>query len=445
MEKNFDFVILGDSQPEGLWLAAGLARRSYSVAIVPSQTLGELPPLEALPMRFPEKVGNRQMDELLFKVGFFKLEESGLVADQESFQILQKKHRLSLSNQSEKWFTEMEREFPRSVELIARLRSGEKSKDGQNLSALVAQCTELQKDDLGFAEMVEMELSAGRPHLRRSMKEMSRDWVQKHLQEATHHFRPGKNLSESFRKFLLEHARKWGVQILEEAIEVEKGWRKFLLNKKWRANFLVVNTLAAAKLITRYRDDLAPDRVTHWLYYDRFFCTPDDLPEPLGELSYLQNFEGEGESYPLFVERDRLRDKAVITLGVWLPFQDSRIWESKIDAARRSLKRLLPFLSESVWKQIPSNFELNEMKGECVRRGDLDRLVFDLPEEKALTGILRLFRSHRRPKSLRSGVILVAPYLTACRDRMDSLRETLSTLEWFEKRGGRSVKRGTAS
>jgi len=436
MQRTFDFAILGDQQPGGLLLAAGLARRSYSVCIVPAPLLGELHPLEVRPLRWPERIGQRKLDELLFKVGFFKLEEAGLSPEDDQLQILLKKNRLSFDGKEDGWVRELQREFPGLQNQIADLKQRLRE-NAQAPTMAVQQCAILEKESAEFARLVKIESAEGRPLSHLSEKECSRRWVSKRLDAERRVFRLRPQGDQSYTRFLVEHCRKWGVQILEEPLGLESSWRGFHLSPQVKAQYLVVNSVAAARLTSKFRKDLSPEKITHWMYFDRFVVPVESVPEPLGEFSALSLEAEDQEPVILHVQRDRLRDRATITLGIWLPFSESRQWESAIERARASFKKLAPFVPESSFRSIPSPFELNEMKGESVRRGELERLQIEAPETNSKNW-MKLWASlfgRSRPASLHSRILVTAPFLTKGRGHAESLEECLQSIEYFEKKG----------
>jgi len=148
----------------------------------------------------------------------------------------------------------------------------------------------------------------------------------------------------------------------------------------------------------------------------------------------------------LHVQRDRLRDRATITLGIWLPFSESRQWEASIERARASFRKLAPFVSESSFKSIPSPLELNEMKGESVRRGELERLQLEPPDASSKNW-LKMWSAlfgRNRPASLHSRILVSAPFLVKGRGHAESLEECLQSIEYFEKRA-QGARREVAS
>lgn len=446
MQRSFDFAVLGDSHPEGLYVAAGLARRSYKVCLVPSAALGELPPLEPLPLRLPEKIGESRLDDLLFKVGFFKLEEALLEPVEDLSQVLLKKHRLQFDGKDSVWLQELIREFPQYEREWLKIKEGFQGA-AKSLNAAIQASLNIEKANPEYARLVELEGGDSRPFQRSFDRERTRHWLEK--QKRGRVYRPQNRPGESYSKFLLEHCRRWGVQILEDPVQVEGRWRHFQLNAQCKATHLIVNSLGAAKSLEmksrvgtkksipllgwlgfgRTRD-FQTDRVSHWMYFDRILTQPDKLPEPLGEWSRLALDDQFSEPVVLHVQRDRLRDRATLTLGVWLPFNESRQWEERIEAGRASLRKLLPFVPDTSFKALPSAFELNEMKGECVRRGELDRLCFESTgrERKGLWS-----KSARRPSSLANRILVSAPFMYSGWSRAESLEECLKTVEYFEK------------
>ena len=62
---TFDFAILGDNQPEGLLVAAGLLRKGFSVAIIKSSALEELPSEEEYSFELPAQFGVRRFERFI--------------------------------------------------------------------------------------------------------------------------------------------------------------------------------------------------------------------------------------------------------------------------------------------------------------------------------------------------------------------------------------------
>src|SRR4051812_62646 len=110
---TFDFAVLGDVEPEGLLTATALVRKGFSVAVISSSALGELSPDDELnSLVLPEKFFNRRLTDLLFRAGFFRLEDSGLSPSNYSLQSILPKHRLQSDGSLDAFKKEFLREFP---------------------------------------------------------------------------------------------------------------------------------------------------------------------------------------------------------------------------------------------------------------------------------------------------------------------------------------------
>jgi hypothetical protein len=239
-----------------------------------------------------------------------------------------------------------------------------------------------------------------------------------------------------YSKFLLDHCRKWGVSVVEEPLSFQTGWRHFQISSSVKAHYVIVNSLAGARLLSEVRKDLSVEKMSHWMYFDRLVSSVESLPEPLGEFSVLASEDRQALPVWLHAHRDHLRDRATVTLGIWLPFQDSRVWESTIESARQSFRKLAPFVPDSCFRQVPSPLELNEMKGECVRRGELDRLQIESIVEPMtrFKNFWKSMMSKRRPRSLSGRILVSAPHLGSSGSRGESLEDCFKALEFFEKR-----------
>jgi hypothetical protein len=434
--KRFDFCILGDSQPEGLLLAAALARKSFKVLLLPSSALGELPTHEVWPMRIPEKFGERRLDELLFKAGFFRLEDSGLVAVPAQHQILLSRHRLSFDGKRSRFQKEMEREFPRYAERVLRLTGGKNSEPRK-----WNQVQAWGREDPALSAMMLLGGCEGRMatlESDRGKAEAMRRWVEESSQEEGRFFEVSPELQEPYCQFLLDHCRKWGVQVMDQKVDLQSKWRRFQIAPGIEAQRLVVNTFSAFRQLGRMKSFEECQRpISHWLYFDRIRLPLDAIPEPLGDRASFQaggRLINSENAFVLHVHRDFLKDQAVLALGIWLPFQDSSGWGDRILRARDELRKLLPFIPEKSIPVLPSGLELAELKGECVRRGQVERLILEPRERRSAFRIPQFWRRKRTGPIRHSRVITSLPYLESVSGRRESLQTCFEALDQFEKK-----------
>jgi len=431
----FDYIVLGDSQPEGLLLAAGLARRSYRVGLLPSKNLGELPPQDSWPIEFPENLGSKRLDELLFKVGFFRLEESGLSPHENQYQILLKRHRLNLNGSMGRWQQEVEREFPREAQVLVEFRKSLRSapvngakRKGQSLQSLAG-------TQLALKQFLSLDGARSRPGLSHAQAlQMS---VESWSKDEAKTYRMNTKLEQPLNQYLTEHARKWGVQVLEEAVDLKMNWTDFELAEGVRSKNVIINSLAAGRALAKLQPTIWDQSISHWLYFDRLKLPLDKVPEPLCDQAYLQLNEDSNSAYSLKLTRDNLRDQAILTLGIWLPFSDSKYWIEEIERARDQLKKFMPFLPDGAFPEIPELLDLNEKKGECVRRGEIERLEFSQATpsrwKRIAKKICGQFGRKENSAQLSRRIFVSAPYLLGM-DRKQSLKACLEYLEDKERR-----------
>jgi|GEM_PF-6331042 len=439
--RFFDFAVLGDSHPEGLLLSAGLARRGYHVCLVPSQNLGELPSQDPWPLRLPSQMGKRHLDDLLFKVGFFRLEDSGLVPMEPSRQILLKKHRLSFNGSERRWEDELRREFPRAADKLVQLKKLVKSGVKGSVLKAFNRLNSLGKDDPELLEWVRIESLNGRPAMKSSAPEKIKNWVSQWRNESQKIYRISPSLGQPFSHFLTEHARKWGTQVIEESIDLKTRWNHYQLLPHVKSKNLILNSLAAMRLIAKMEPKLYSQNISHWLYFDRIQCSLDSVPEPLEELSFLDlgSSKDSARTCLLYVSRDKLKDRASLALGVWLDFNENKDWISSIEKARQSLKRLLAFLPPGEFKSIPSVFELTELKGECVRRGETERIAFENISHSGMKNFINQFKglmnlSPSMRGRLSKRIYVAVPHSLTSFSRQRVLEDCLRFLEHYERR-----------
>lgn len=443
-KEILDYCVLGDTQPEGLFLAAGLARKGARVGIVPSASLGELPPQEALPTRLPEKIGKRRLDDLLFQVGFFRLEESGLEAQELITQYLLPRHRISLDGKRETWVREYQREFSGSAKKILDLRESLSGEINMLRSRGFPQLLNRQIGEPSIRRLIEMEASEGRPEVFDGPDlrfKKYRSLVEKWSSDQNRVYRSKQKSNQPFHQFLLEHCRKWGVIVLEDDFQLKQKWGGYQVGSLYRSKNLIINSLAAMKHLAKNVQKSFELRPSHWLYFERLNCSEDLVPEPLAEWS-LMDFKSEDSELPvvLHIERNRLKDQSYLTLGTWLSFDDSSEWRSQIQKSRDSLKKVVAFLPDHSFQKFPSVLELNEMKGETVRRGELDRLGFKDGYQKTLVANFmgtiqkRLGFSYMGSFQLSKRIYVSAAYLIPGRYRKESLSDCLKFIESQERR-----------
>lgn len=397
-----------------------------------SQALGELPGQSAYPLELPETLDSKRLDDLLFKVGFFRLEDSGLVPSPKNYQVLLRKHRMSFDGRVGRWEAEVQREFPFIAGKLKQVMQSNPLKGGSILSSLAQEHDNLRS-------WVAIEAEQARP-LSSGLRKACARWIQRiqKPEEKVYHVSP--SLSQPFSQFLVEHARKWSVDLIEDGVQLKKSLGGFRINSNIKAKRLVVNSLGGARLLSTLYPKLFSNTVSHWLFYDRVHCSVDEVPEPLADVSYFNLTDSEGQPRTLFVQKDQLRDRAVLTICTWLPSEDSKLWLDQVKEGREQLKKIVPFLEESAFSNLPSIFELTEMKGECIRRGELDRLIFNAPDLNPIHRFRRHIRSVRPGKNtlnLGPRILVSAPHLLGSGSRRDKLEACLKTLEGFDKRGSK--------
>jgi len=432
---SYDFAVLGDTQPEGLLVASGLVRKGFSVTIVPSSMLEEMPGDEMFPTLFPTQAGGRKVDDLLFRAGFFRLEDSGLVSESLAWQFVFPKNRLTFEGSFDQWQPEFEREFPLAVKALERGFSQIK-KSGSNRAIIrkVAQdLIDLEKSDPSFTRWLKTSIeailqpmySASPQQWRRSVQR----WVEMVISHPGKVYRVDPKLKSPYHSFLVEHARKWGVQIQKDPFLLKAGWSQFQISPENRARHLILNSVGARRIYSRTHGHGLSERLDSWLYLDRVECSLSLVPEPLKEFCYLE------EGRLLHVKRDPLRDEALLSLGTWLPFEDSKSWAMRIEKGRAALQKLIPFLPANLFRSIPTLLELTEMRGECVRRGQVERLQpGEIPSSTGRSFMRWITRANRRPGLVARRVFSLSPHDHLYRNRMSSFEASLALLDHFDER-----------
>jgi hypothetical protein len=439
---SFDFAVLGDSQPEGLLVASGLARKGFSVAVVPSSQLGELPPEDSWPLRFPAQLGQRRLDDLLFRAGFFRLEESGLVSGHHESQVILKKNRLTFDGSLERLHKELIREFPPVADAFMRIVEIAKRPGSKNIKRAAQQLMMLKKQNENFSIWLDAEMqTVVRPVMMHKPLSAHIHWLLYVMSHGQRLYRVDPKLKQPYHQFLLEHARKWGVKVFEDPCQIRSHWGEFQISPTTQVRHIVVNGIGGARLLAKNLARTWSERMRYWLYVDTFECDLDEVPEPLEEISQLdfQDHVGDLPSQRILrVKRDPVRARATFHIGSWLSFEDTRAWATQIEMGRQAIRKFLPFLSAQVFRPLPNLLELTEIRGECMRRGQTDRLDpwIENPGKmrRWVDGVRRLVQSRKTPYRLSRGVFAVTPHFLSFRNRMASFEESLKLLDHFEAR-----------
>ena len=447
---RYDVAILGDSQPEGLLVAAGLVRKGLSVVIIPSSALDELPSEDLWPMILPAQVGSRRLDDLLFRAGFFRLEDSGLVASSFESQTVLKKNRLSFDGSFQRFSSELQREFPQWADTLIGLWESAKKSTEKNLRRAATEIENIQKKDPAFKEWMKAELiSSLHPTSKEDGSTLYRRWLDYATKQGTKVYRIDPKLRQPFTNFLLDHCRKWGAHIWSEALHLKMSFSSVQLSPTTTSRYLILNGAGGGRYLSRnvLKNSTADtkqklnERLNQWMYLDRIECPLTAIPEPLQEFCQIDfglAVAGQSSERHLFTIRDPLRQEAVLLLGSWLPFEDNKAWVSQIEQGRQTLLKLAPFIPASAFKPIPSLLDLTEMRGECVRRGQADRLIPAVEKASSFKRILKSFtglaRFSNQPFSPYRRVFAVSPHYLPYRNRTASLEESLKLLDYFDKK-----------
>lgn len=438
----YDFAVLGDQQAEGVLSAAALVRKGYSVLLVPSNLLGEMPQESQLPLVLPAQLGHKRLNDLLFRSGFFRLEESGMVIQNFSYQSILPKNRLQFDGQSQQWLSELEREFPHALRTFQSLFQNARKQTPQLLNRLSQELIEIGKRDPSFRMWLEAEVEfALKPSSDFQWQEVLKLWLTYLLKQEPKAFRVDPKLQVPYAQFLVEHARKWGVHVLETPCDFKSSWGAFELTKTHRAANLILNSMGAGRLLARHYSPKFAERYRAWLYWDILDCPWDLVPEPLQELVYFP-MSSTDSSMPahrlLTLKVGRERTQAQISLGTWLSFDDSKTWVVEIEKTRGLFRKLMPFLPDHHWRALPSLLELTEMKGECVRRGMSERLLVWAPKRsqwsRMLSSLLKALPRQRRPHALGRRIYPVHSHYLPFKNRVSSFEQSLSLLEYFERK-----------
>jgi len=428
---TFDFSILGDNQPEGLLVGASLARKGFSVGLVPSMSLGELHSDDFLPISLPSQAGGRKLDDLLFRAGFFRLEDSGLVSANSQQQFIFSRSRLNLEGAMENWLVEIKREFPFSATPFEKLLLNLKKQGFSRVSVskAVSEILDLEKRDPPFSRFLRSHLQNNLfpQNSAKEFKSALKLWLDLLLNQGGKIYRVDPKLKGGYPQFLVEHARKWGVQMVQEAIDLKSGMSSFQLSAGLKSKHIIINSLGGSRAVAKISKSHGLDRVKAWLYYDRIEVSLDLVPEPLDEFCCV---DFDGTSRLLYSRRDPLRNEAILTFGSWLNFDDSKSWTAEIEKGRHLLIKLLPFLPKTSFRQIPSLLELTEMRGECIRRGQIERLQTIAKRTSKVQSVVRGISD----RFWGSRVYTVHPGDLPYRSRLSSFGASLNLLDHFDER-----------
>lgn len=439
---TYDFAVLGDTQPEGLLAASGLVRKGFSVVIVPSSALAEMPPDDHWPLVLPAQMGQRKLNDLLFRAGFFRLEESGLTAMSHPIQVILPKNRLCFEGGAKEWLAEIEREFPHALKTFSNLFDTSKKMNPQHIHRAASELIEIQKRDPHFKAWLQTELHFCFKSICDELSvDIVKSWLLFVLKQENKAYRVDPKIKTPYNQFLIEHSKKWGAVVCSEPFELKSAWTAFQISANARAAHLIVNGMGGGRLLTKTLYPKLSERMKYWMVVDTVRCPLSQVPEPLQEFSQVNFGESVGAlpaARRLHLSADRLRGEAEISLGSWLPFDDTKPWVSQIEKGRACLKKIIPFIPDSAFRPIPSLLELTEQRGECIRRGESDRLI---PEEakvstfsRMISNLLSKCPSRRKPKTLARRIYPVNPHYLPQRNRLASFEESLVLLDYFEKK-----------
>lgn len=393
-ESLWDFAVLGDSQVEGLLLAAALAKRGYRVGLVPSSNMGELPLDVASQVELPEGFGSQRLDDFLFQAGFFQLEESGLRKLEQKRQFILPKHRLTFSSEPQCWDAEIQREFPLVAEILVRARRVASKEPKNNFGLSERLIREAVSKSPAAREFFSLDgawqTEGWNPEF--DLKSLIQAWASK----SRHVFKVDPSIALPYQEFLQEHARKFGVQLRPESIQIKKKVFGFELAKDLKAKRLILNSLAAIRMLSRDYPELYQQNISSWLFVRSWTLPLALIPEPLEEKVLIH--PSQGFDFVLRCFRDRSRSTAEVNFGVWLDFTDTKNWLSTIKETEEAILKLFPYWSESQVRKELSLFELTEMKGECVRRGDIRRLSFEKSRLSSWGRVSRRIKSGLRAR-----------------------------------------------
>jgi hypothetical protein len=269
----------------------------------------------------------------------------------------------------------------------------------------------------------------------REERRIIRRWLEYSLHQGGRRYVQDGSLKVPYTQFLEEHARKWGVSLLQEPLQLKSHWGHFQISATQKARQLISNSVGASRLLQKTLGCGRSEKVQSWLFLDRVDAPLGMVPEPLEDFASLRVDESSDETWLLFVQRDPLRDEAVISVGTWLPFEETKTWVEKIDQGRRHLLKLLPFLPAQSFRALPSLLELTELRGECVRRGQADRLrPLELALNRRQKLTQRFIRKKLRPSQMARRIFALSPYDLPERNRVASFEACLQFLDHFEER-----------
>lgn len=430
---HFDFSILGDSQPEGLLVASALVRRGYSVQVVPSSSLGERSDSDQ-EVLLPAQLEKRQLQDLLFRAGFFRIEDAQLSPTQRHHQVILPRHRMTLSGGLPDFLIETEREFPHLWSVLSSLHHLKESqhravfvKTLQNLKSLI------QKDS-SVSDFVDIDAQARvAPRSDVSQDKLLKQWISDLLLDREKSFKSDQSQRE-YCQFLLDHARKWGVQVLQGPAELSCGLRGYQTSQQSRAQNLIVNSLGARRMLSKNQLLSGNIEFEAWFFETSFMVPSEIIPEPFGEHIYVRNSKLPFGSYELRF-KSHSSDQKRIRLGCWLPFENEKNWQISLQEMFAHVQKLLPYVEWTKFSEIPSLLELTEKRGDVVRSGDFGRLRLQQNKKSALGAwIKRLSLKMRKSPRLKRKVYTVHPLDFEWQNRTESLNMSLHLLDHFEKK-----------
>lgn len=146
----------------------------------------------------------------------------------------------------------------------------------------------------------------------------------------------------------------------------------------------------------------------------------------------------------IWTHRDPIRARARLTVGTWLSFDESARWVDQLTESRQQLIRLIPFLPKEAMKPLPSLLDLHEVRGECVRQGDVGRLILQSDRPKTWWGkVFRRFKRHQQIPQISRRLFSLVPGDLSFQTRQESFEASLHLLDHFEAK--RRTKSAIAS
>ncbi len=439
--KTYDYAILGDHRPEGLFVAAALARKGLSVALVPSSSVGEKQLNHSASWIFPNRMGAYQSTDLFFRAGFFRLEDAHLQATRWRHQIILPRHRMTLNGSLENRLKETEREFPHAWSAMSHLVQLKKDRLQRAFQKALHHLSEIVERDVDIQRWMLLELeeppAAPSSH---NLRTLTQRWIQESLSEDEKYLEVTHLEGQSYSEFLADNARKWGVEVLDGDLDIKRGFRGYSLEKTRRAQRLILNSWGLTRRLEKsWGERLSPD-IQYWLYEDRLQVMEADLPEPLGESLVLAHPR---MARVVRIKRHPRQKTATLVLGTWLRCGDSKSWTMDIAESRKIFKGFMPFLSDDLFMTIPSVLELTEEEGDLVRRGLVSRLKSVPPPETRWQRFTR-----RWVGGTEAGIMLprrvraLHPLLLSRKSRYESFCQAFRVIAEAEKGRKRSSNRG---